>query len=281
MRSVSILYSLLFLFSYKLFAAEHTIATQINYHSDQDANFGYGIFYQYKFLENFEFEVKYGQSSDLKIVTHDNVILGNYSSLSSGINFIKQRSPKLSLKVGFGLNTVTSSSNSFLLEESSIAPYFQISTNYKVSKKLSLTFGQTSKFHHATLGIDHSLFISMNWLFGNEKLPVFVKTNKTIKPLPVVEELTPQIISPRPLVDNPLPHSLPHWYVQIGAYVRNENAQHSITVLQEAYSLILNIRLHEKLYRVLSHSFTDKISAEQYLQYLQTHFNLSGFVNKI
>jgi hypothetical protein len=245
MRSVYILSFLLFLFSYKVFSAEHTIATQINYHSDQYTNFGYGIFYQYKFLENFEFEVKHSQSGDLKMVTQDNVILGNYSSLSSGINFIKQRSQNLSLKVGFGLNTVTSSSNSFLLEKSSIAPYFQISTNYKVSKKLSLTLGHTSKFHHDALGVDHSLFISMNWLFGNKKLPTLVKTNKTIVPLAVVKELTTKIISPRPLVDKPLPHSLPHWYVQIGAYVRNANAQHNITVLQEAYSLILTIRLHE------------------------------------
>ncbi|MFT5296140.1 MAG: hypothetical protein ACI9YH_002159 [Colwellia sp.] len=281
MRTLIILLSSVLLNPIQAFSTEHTVASQINFNSEQDANVGYGILYQYTFSENIEFEAKYNQSGDLKVISDEKIILGEYSSFSSGINFIKQRSPKLSLKVGLGLNTVTSSSNNYLIEQNSIAPYFQISANYKVTERLSLTLGQTTLFHNDVIGTNHSLFISVNWVFGTKTTSSLIKTVDVIPlPLEVIPQSVPVKTPSSSIVIEKQPQYVPQWYVQIGAYQKHINAQHMNSILLEKHSLVLSIQLHNELYRLLSHSFSDNKSAEEYLNTLQTRFQISGFINK-
>ena len=265
---------------FQAFSSEHTIAPQINYNSEQDANVGYGIFYQYQFFDSVEFEAKYNQSGDLKVIKDENIIFGDYQSFSSGLNFIKQRTPKLSLKVGLGINTVTSSSNHSLIEKNSIAPYFQISVNYKLTDQLSLTLGQTSLFHDDDIGTNHSLFLSINWLFVSETNTPSIKTAEVFSPLPVTPKLVPvKKSSITSIIETP-PQYIPQWYVQIGAYQKYINAEKMNSNLREKYSLVLSVEFHNSLYRLLTHSFPDKKSAEDYLDVLQARFQISGFVNK-
>jgi hypothetical protein len=280
MRTLFILLSSVLLNPIQAFSTEHTVASQINYNSEQDANVGYGIFYQYTFFENIEFEAKYNESGDLKVNSDEKIILGEYSSFSSGINFIKQRNPKLSLKVGLGINTVTSSSNNSLIEQNSIAPYFQISANYKVTERLSLTLGQTSLFHNDVIGTNHSLFISVNWLFGKKTKISSIKSVDVLLPLDVTRQSVPVKTPSTSTITVKPPQYIPQWYVQIGAYQKHINAQHMNSTLLEKHSLVLSIQLHNALYRLLSQSFSDKKSAEEYLNSLQKQFQITGFVNK-
>jgi len=280
MRTLSTLLLLVFFNPFHVCATEHTVGSQTNYNSKQDDNLGYGIFYQYKILENIEFEAKYSQSGNLKVVSDEKIILGKYSSFSTGINFMKQRTPKLSLKVGLGINSVTSSSNNFLLEENSISPYFQILTNYKMNESLSLTLGHKTLFHNDAIDTNHSLFISVNWLFGAKAITSLVKSADVVRPLAVIPTLTPIETPANNNIIKKTPQYIPQWYVQIGAYQNFINAQHMNSVLLKNHSLVLTIQLHNKLYRVLSHSFSDKQNAEEYLDYLQAHFKIKGFVNK-
>lgn len=280
MRNFSILLLSVLFNPFLVFATEHTVASQINYNSEQDVNVGYGIIYQYKFLENVEFEAKYNRSGDLKVVSDEKIIFGEYSSFSSGINFIKQRSPELSIKVGLGLNTVTTSSNISLIERNSIAPYFQISANYKVTERLSLTLGQTSLFHNDAIGTNHSLFMSVNWLFGTGTNTSSIKTIDVMLPLAVIPKSVHVTTPPTNIIIEKSPQYIPQWYVQIGAYQKYINAQHMNSFLLEKHSLVTSIQLHKALYRLLSHSFSDKKSAEEYLDELQERFQITGFVNK-
>ena len=277
MRTLSIFLLTLIFIPFQAFATVHTIASQINYNSEQDANVGYGIFYQYQFFDSVEFEAKYNQSGDLKVIKDENIIFGDYQSFSSGLNFIKQRTPKLSLKVGLGINTVTSSSNHSLIEKNSIAPYFQISANYKVTDTLSFTLGQTSLFHDDNIGTNHSLFLSMNWLFTSQTNTPSIQTTEVFSPLPVIPKLVP--VKKASIIETP-PQYIPQWYVQIGAYQKYINAEKMNSNLRDKYSLVLSVELHNSLYRLLTHSFPDKKSAEDYLDVLQARFQISGFVNK-
>jgi hypothetical protein len=280
MRTLSFFLVPLIFASFQSFATEHTIASQINYNSEQDANVGYGIFYQYQFFDSVEFEVKYAQSGDLKVIKDENIIFGDYHSFSSGFNFIKQRTPKLSLKAGLGINTVTTSSNNYLIEKNSIAPYFQISANYKMTDTLSFTLGQTSLFHDDNIGTNHSLFLSMNWLFTSQTNTPSIQTTKVFSPLPVTPKPVPvKKASITSIIETP-PQYIPQWYVQIGAYQKYINAEKMNSNLRDKYSLVLSVELHNSLYRLLTHSFPDKKSAEEYLDVLQARFQISGFVNK-
>ena len=280
MRTLSIFLLTLIFIPFQAFATVHTIASQINYNSEQDANVGYGIFYQYQFFDSVEFEAKYNQSGDLKVIKDENIIFGDYQSFSSGLNFIKQRTPQLSLKVGLGINTVTSSSNHSLIEKNSIAPYFQISVNYKLTDQLSLTLGQTSLFHDDDIGTNHSLFFSINLLFASQTNTPPIRTVEVISPLPFISKPTPvKKSSITSIIETP-PQYIPQWYVQIGAYQKYINAEKMNSNLREKYSLVLSVEFHNSLYRLLTHSFPDKKSAEDYLDVLQARFQISGFVNK-
>ena len=64
------------------------------------------------------------------------------------------------------------------------------------------------------------------------------------------------------------------------AYQKYINAEKMNSNLREKYSLVLSVEFHNSLYRLLTHSFPDKKSAEDYLDVLQARFQISGFVNK-
>ena len=101
-----------------------------------------------------------------------------------------------------------------------------------------------------------------------------------VHPLAVIPTLTPIKTPATNNIIKKTPQYIPQWYVQIGAYQNFINAQHMNSVLLKNHSLVLTIQLHNKLYRILSHSFSDKQNAEEYLDYLQAHFKIKGFVNK-
>lgn len=234
----------LFLFSLILIipianATEHTLSTEINYHSAQDSGTGYGIIYQYKFLENIEFEAKYQYSGDLKVIEQEEEVFGDYNSFSTGINFIKPYHQKLSVKISFGANIITGSTNKLLIEENDIAPYFQIAVKYKITNHVSITLGQSSQFNQDVLGTNHSLFLSLNWLFSQQaSKPLVINTDKNdflinnnklnnkdsqqnVKTVTTVKPKRHTDINKK-LDKNPL---ISAWYVQIGAYKNNINAQ--------------------------------------------------------
>jgi len=288
MRFLSVLFWGLFLTHLPVIAGQHTLSPQISYHSEQDASAGYGLIYQYQLLENFEFEAKYQQSGDLKIISNDKILHGEYDSFSSGINFTKLHHQYLTLKFGLGINLVSSSSNHLLVETNAIAPYLQIAASYKFTDNLSLTFGQSSRFNQDALDTNHSLFLSLNWLFssntGSNSRPSGNKDKISIIPNKTL--VAPVIVQPKRVLTPPQPSeahtaTAPMWYVQVGAYQRIENASQKITVLNINSSVAFRVLLHNKLYRVLSQPFPTKTAALQHLFYLQNSLSIQGFVNKI
>jgi hypothetical protein len=285
MRLVTFLFYLIPLVNFSLMVNEHTLSTQLSYHSKQEASAGYGIIYQYQFLENVELEAKYNKSGDLKVITDQQTLSGNYDSFSSGINFIKSHYKHLTIKFGFGLNTIVSSSNNLLIEANAITPYFQIAANYRINDRFAFTLGQSSYFNKGNLGTNHSLFLSFDWLFGQQATALLNNKTTTLTSAPYIAKV-PIIVQPKLSPQNKVNDRKPSkllskWYVQVGAYQQKENAQKRHQALQASYSLSLTTLLHNKLYRILSQPFADKQSANEYLLFLQNSFQISGFVNKI
>lgn len=288
MRFLSVLFSGLILSHFPVIAGQHTLSSQISYHSEQDSSAGYGLIYHYQLLENFEFEAKYQQSGDLKIISNDKILYGDYNSFSSGINFTKLHHQDLTLKFGLGINLVSSSSNPLLVEKNAIAPYLQIAASYKVTENLSLTFGQSSRFNQDALGTNHSLFFSLNWLFSsNTSSYSKPRTNKDkISAIPSKTIVAPVIVLPKKISTPPQPSDVdiaitPMWYVQIGAYGILENAHQKIRLLNQNSSVAFSVLLHNDFYRVLSQPFSTKTAALEHLLYLQNSTDIQGFVNKI
>jgi len=288
MRFLSVLFCGLIFFHLPLVAGEHTVSSQISYHSEQESSSGYGFIYQYKLLENFEFEAKYQQSGDLKVINDENIFYGNYDSFSSGINFTKLHHQLLTLKLGLGINVISSSSHRLLVENNAIAPYFQIAASYQVMNNLSLTIGHSSQFNQNYLGTNHSLFFSLNWIFSsNTKSYTKLRTNKdkqiSIKDrtlaVPVIDQAN--IISSAPVHSKILTPSKSMWYVQIGAYQQADNAHKKTLLLKEKYSVAFSVLLHNQYYRVISQSFSTKTAALEYSLYLKNNCSIHGFVNKI
>ncbi len=287
MRFLSVLFCGLILSHFPIIAGQHTLSPQISYHSEQDSSAGYGLIYQYQLLENFEFEAKYQQSGDLKIVSNDKILYGEYNSFSSGINFTKLHHQDLTLKFGLGIDLVTSSANHLLVEQNSIAPYFQIAASYKFTNNLSLTFGQSSQFNQDALDTNHSLFLSLNWLFssntgsyskaGTNKDKISVIPNKTLV-APVIVQPIPVLTKPHP--SETLTSTAPIWHVQVGAYQQIENAYQKTTLLNKNSSVAFRVLLHDELYRVLSQPFPTEKAALKHLFYLENSMNIQGFVNK-
>ena len=288
MRFLSVLFWGLFLTHLPVIAGQHTLSPQISYHSKQESSSGYGLIYQYQLLESFEFEANYQQSGDLKIISNDQILYGEYKSFSSGVNFTKLHHKDLTLKFGLGINLVSSSSNQLLVETNAIAPYLQIAASYQFTDNLSLTFGQSSRFNQDALDTNHSIFLSFNWLFtSNTRSYSKLRTNKdkisAIKDKAIVAAV---IVQPKKISTTPLhteAHNVtsPMWYVQVGAYQRIENAHQKTVVLNKHSSVVFRVLLHNELFRVLSKPFPSKTAAVQHLLYLENSLNIQGFVNKI
>ncbi|NQZ21286.1 MAG: SPOR domain-containing protein [Colwellia sp.] len=275
-------------FHLPLTAGEHTVSTQISYNSEQSSASGYGLIYQYQLIESFEFEAKYLQSGDLQIINDDKIIDGDYHSFSSGINFTKLHHQNLTVKLGFGASLISSSSNNLLIDQDGIYPYFQIAASYKVTDNLSLTFGHSSQFNQAALGTNHSLFISLNWLFSSnarsysksliQKNAIVSITNNKLAVAVIVQ---PKIISRLSESSKVHARAVSMWYVQIGAYQQADNAHHKALLLKNNHSLTFSVSFHNELYRVLSQTFSTKNAALEYLLYLENSFNIQGLVKKI
>jgi hypothetical protein len=287
MRFFSVLLYGLVLSQFPSIAGQHTLSSQISYHSEQDSSAGYGLIYQYKFLENFEFEAQYQQSGDLKIINDDKIFYGDYNSFSSGINFTKLHNQDLTLKFGLGLNLVSSSSNNLLVDKNAIAPYLQIAASYNINDNLSFTFGQSSRFNQDALGTNHSLFFSFNWLFSSNIISYPKPRNNNDKVSSITSEvrLLPVIVKPQKVSIPPQsselnPVNIPMWYVQVGAYQRLENAHQRIILLNKNSAVAFRVLLHNKLYRVLSQPFSTKKMALEHLLNLDNNHSIQGFVNK-
>jgi cell division septation protein DedD len=285
MRFFFILLCGLMLTHFPLTAGEHTLSSQISYHSEQNSATGYGLIYQYQLLENFEFEVKYQQSGDLKIISNDKILYGDYSSFSSGINFTKLHHQDLTLKLGLGINLISSSSNNLLVEKDAVAAYFQIAASYQVTNNLSLTFGQSSHFNQNALGTNHSLFFSLNWLFSSNtssySKPSTNKDRTSAKTRVASVVVQPKTILATPKTSEVHIATMPMWYVQIGAYQQLENAHQKLVFLNNKSPVSFRILLHKDFYRVLSQPFSSKTAALEHLLYLESNFSIKGFVNKI
>jgi len=269
----------------------HKIGASIDYHLDQESAAGYGAFYQWKFGESIEFEVNYIQSNDIEITTNDNVIAGDFSHLLLGANFIKQYNEELSFKAGTGLGYVTTSSNEFLIEKQTIAPYIKLSANYQINDQFSVEIGQLSHFHKNELSTNHSVFIGFAFQFGSDTQyqPQLNEASQQIKQAaqPVINQ-QPQTMVERDVattkqeITEPVMKTPATWFVQLGAYLNMVNAEQALMKFSSKLPSVQLIIVQSKgYYRIVCKPLISKQRADDLMDNLNTKYQLSGYVTQL
>lgn len=283
------------LLPFSVFAQDtHKVGAGFNYHLDQENGPGYHLFYQWQFGESFEFETRYFDNNDILLQSNDNDVFANYDQFSIGANFIKRYNSDLSIKAGTGLGFITASSNEDVIEKQTMAPYIMLAATYKLTKDLSIEFGQFTHFNRELIDTNHSLFLSLSFQFGSRfseytpqsqpKAPALRETT-TETPRQVRPTVAPTVvksIKEVPAVTKPLIANKPFWYVQFGAYKDVTNGEKSLMRLQQAYPNI-SFRLvnYNNYYRIISHHFDSKQRADDYVNIIRNNYNLSGYITQL
>jgi hypothetical protein len=293
MRLIAIVSLISLAITTQSFASDlHKIGASIDYHLDQESAPGYGAFYQWKFGESIEFEVNYIQSNDIEITNNDNVIAGDFSHLLLGANFIKQYNDELSLKAGTGLGYVTTSSNEFLIEKQTIAPYIKLSANYQINDQFSVEVGQLSHFHKNELSTNHSVFIGFAFQFGSatQYQPQLNEASQQIRhaaqpviaqqPQTIVES---HVVAPTQEIAEPvMAKPAATWFVQLGAYLNMANAEQALMKFSNQLTSVELIIVQSKgYYRIVCKPLINKQRADDLLDDLNTKYKLSGYVTQL
>ena len=282
------------LLPFSVFAQDtHKVGAGFNYHLDQENGPGYHLFYQWQFGESFEFETRYFDNNDILLQSNDNDVFANYDQFSIGANFIKRYNSDLSIKAGTGLGFITASSNETVVEKQTMAPYIMLAATYKLTKDLSIEFGQFTHFNRELIDTNHSVFLSLSYQFGQrynyspEPQPAkpALRTTTTENPSQVRPTVAPTVvkkIEEKKAVSKPLIANKPLWYVQFGAYKDAINGQKSLMRLQQAYpNLGFNFVEHNNYYRILSHHFASKQRADDYVNMMMSNYNLGGYITQL
>lgn len=292
MKKLTILFLVSVLLPFSIFAQNtHKAGVGLNYHLDQEDGPGYHIFYQWQFGESFEFETRYFDNNDIHIENNDSEIFANYSQFSIGANFIKRYNSDLSLKAGTGLGFVISSSNEAAVEKQ-MSPYIMLAATYKLTKNLSLEFGQFTHFNSEIIDTNHSLFLSLSYQFGQHfntytpevrsTTPVLRKTT-TESPSQVRPSVSPTIVEKTPnniVAKSNINKSL--WYVQFGAFNNQSNGQVALQKLQQAYpNIAFNLVNHNSYFRIISHQFETRQRADDFIDMIMTTYNLNGYITQL
>jgi hypothetical protein len=271
----------------------HKVGAGFNYHLDQENGPGYHIFYQWQFGESFEFETRYFDNNDIVLQSNEADVFANYDQFSIGANFIKRYNSDLSIKAGTGLGFITASSNEAVIEKQTMAPYIMLAATYKLTKDLSIEFGQFTHFNSELVDTNHSLFLSLSYQFGQSynyspetqsSTPALRKTT-TENPSQVRPTVSTNIIKST-IENKPVTKTnrvnKPFWYVQYGAYSNATNGKKSLLKLQQAYpNIVFNLVSHNNYYRIISHSFESKQRADDYVNMLMSNFSLSGYITQL
>mgnify|MGYP000271214107 CR=1 FL=1 len=281
---------------FSIFAQDtHKVGVGFNYHLDQENGPGYHLFYQWQFGESFEFETRYFDNNDIVLQSNESDVFANYDQFSIGANFIKRYNSDLSIKAGTGLGFVVSSSNEMVIEKQTMSPYIMLAATYKLTKNLSMEFGQFSHFNSELLDTNHSLFLSLSYQFGQRynsspmiestaPAPTLRKTTTTnpsqVRPTVAPERVKSTTVNKAPAKTLIANKSL--WFVQFGAYNNAANGQMALSKLQNAYpSIAFNLINHNNYYRVISHNFESKQRADDYVNMLMNNYNLSGYITQL
>lgn len=294
MKKLTIIFLVSVLLPFSLSAQNtHKAGVGLNYHLDQEDGPGYHMFYQWQFGESFEFETRYFDNSDIHLKNNELDVFANYSQFSIGANFIKRYNKDLSLKAGTGLGFVVNSSNEAVIEKQ-MSPYIMLAATYKLTKNLSLEFGQFSHFNSEIIDTNHSLFLSLSYQFGQsfnnytpeERTPeptlrtTTTETPNQVRPsvAPVlVEQTTKSSKQPiRPVINKPF------WYVQFGAFSNISNGQQSLVKLQHSYPNIhFQLVNANNYFRIISHHFQSKQRANDFINMIMTNYSLNGYVTQL
>jgi len=299
MKNLAAITTLIALSSFSTFANEkHKLGVGLNYHLDQESSPSYQFSYQWQFSESFEFETRYVDSGDIEIKQNELTLLGDYSQFSLGANFIKRYNESLSLKFGTGLGFITSSANETLIQKQSMAPYLMISANYQFNRNLAIEFGQFSHFNKDVIDTHHSIFLSLNYTFGDKYVRSLFSSQEASEPKQQQEQVIETLKQP-PQPESPKKtHSTKevvqnndtkassvtehHWFVQFGAFNNRGNAEKSLVVLRASVENIpLSIINHKQYYRIVSKAFNSKQRAEDLATMLKSQHSLTGYVTQL
>jgi len=261
----------------------HKFSAGLNYHMDQDSSPGYHLSYQWKFSESVEFESRYLISNDIKIIENSGNIIGDFSQLSIGANFIKQYNNELLIKAGTGLGFISTSSNETLVKKQAMSPYLLLAANYQLTDQIAVELGQYSHFNNQSLDTNHSIYLNIVFNFGqssNSYTPQET-SSKSVKPITstitTVQEEDNAAASP----SIQKVETSPSWIVQLGAFNNLTNAQKSLIAFDvNKDDLVLSIVEYNGYYRIISQKFSSKQRADDCATMIKSTLSLTGYVTQ-
>ena len=265
-------------------ADNHILMPIVSFHLDQKTLPGYGLSYQFKFSESFEFDAAIIDSNDLHILQTNEDISGRYTSVFIGTTFLKPYNDDLTIKAGVGMFYSLSSGNQQLIANNQVSPYIKISAKYRLSPHLNIEIGQISVFSTGALGNNHSLFFGLAWAFGTTNSSSLSSKNETINKQPLVEKNQPQKLNIPVKVFTPLNLTKKKWIVQFAAYQDMNNANKKLLTFQKLFdNKGFNTRLvvvkTNKLYKLItSKVFIDKSKAKVVAKNIYDLFAIKSFV---
>jgi len=274
-------------FCFCCFANQQTVGVLVNYHLQQADKPGLGFVFKSHFNDSLALEFSYIQNQDVSVELDSFNVVGAFDTSLLGLAVSRQYNDFVTVNLGAGISYTLNSTNASLIADNSIVPYFKFSTDYRINKHISLSFGQISQFSKNILDTNHSLFLSFNYKFGNITNASDKKTVVHIESISKKTTIAPSINSPTVDMGKESKMKLPprnknSWFYQFGAFGNKNNALDVATKLKglfnDSNNNQLSIIFHNNLYKILSKPFRDKLEAKNWYKVINKRINVSGFV---
>ncbi len=265
-------------------ANNHILIPLVSFHLDQKTLPGYGLGYQYRYNDSFEFDIGMIQSNDLEVVQAQQTTFGHYTSIFVGTNFMKTYNDDLTIKAGTGLTYFLSSNNQQLVTNNQVSPYIKISAEYKLNLHLHLEVGQLSTFSKGDIGNNHSIFIGLAWSFGTTNISSLEQKQLGAVNTRVVDKVIENNIITPDRTSLSLNKATKLWIVQLAAFKNIDRANNMLFSLQKVFDkkgadIRLTIVKTKNLHKlVTSTGFDNKEDAKVIAKNIDELFGIKSFV---
>ncbi|GAA5131058.1 SPOR domain-containing protein [Thalassotalea piscium] len=258
----------------------HSVGAYSTLNTQQKGTPGIALKYQWQYNPSFALEGLLINTNTINTNTHSNTTSGKQSLLSIGAVFIKEYSPKLSIKFSSGASYVLKSSNDLFSEKSSVSPYLTLALEYKINQNLHLEAGQTSYFQKQVIGSNHSFFLGLNYLFGTTASSIKAHTRISKRSIDNIPTSSASVVSSA-INNQSFKQDKHSWVIQLGAFTIESNAENVLQNLQvNPYFTHYKVVLASGLYRIYSPSFNSYIEAQHISTDLKHNHNISNLIKQ-
>jgi len=266
---------------------QQTVEVSTGIHSKQASGQQQGFGYRYQFNDALAIKTQYFYADRIEVQQDQQIDWVDYQHWLVGAEFLHQQAG-WQLSIGGGVDIVSQSSQSAVIEESQLAPYVSFGASYPLSSRWSVSVSQFFHFNSDGLGNYQSLQLGVQYHFGEpsnnrpirpNKQPQQLISSQSTAPSNIEVDVTSKQIEPTSVAS--LPTAMPEacWLIQWGVFASQDNAA---ALRNRISQWTVNVSLLQKNNntRVVSPCFASKQAAETKNLSLLKQFKLQGFVRE-